>query len=183
MCLEPGLRRKRSHCDGKPRHRNRVAATRKTQQGRPSATINKYVSNRHAKSLQSCLTLCNPMDCSPPGPSVYEILQARILENFWVAMPFSRGFSQPRDQTCISYLLLRQAGSLPLAPPGKLHYTHTHTHTHTHIYTKNSCCKKSTLGNTVRLLPGKKYPAYSASPLQAGSCVSSLMLHLSSFPA
>ena len=37
----------------------------------------------YAKSLQSCLTLCNPMDCSPPGFSVHGILQARILE--WVA--------------------------------------------------------------------------------------------------
>ena len=37
-----------------------------------------------AKSLQSCLTLCNPMDCSPPGPSVHGIIQARILE--WVAI-------------------------------------------------------------------------------------------------
>ena len=36
------------------------------------------------KSLQSCLTLCNPMDCSPPGPSVHGIIQARILE--WVAI-------------------------------------------------------------------------------------------------
>ena len=34
----------------------------------------------HAKSLQLCLTLCDPMDCSPPGSSVYGILQARILE-------------------------------------------------------------------------------------------------------
>ena len=34
----------------------------------------------HAQSLQSCLTLCNPMDCSPPGSSVHGILQARILE-------------------------------------------------------------------------------------------------------
>ena len=45
-----------------------------------------------AKSLQSCLTLCDPTDCSPPGPSVHRILdqiQARILE--WVAMPSSRG--------------------------------------------------------------------------------------------
>ena len=41
-----------------------------------------------AKSLQSCLTLCNPMDCSPPGSSVQGILQARILE--WVALPSSR---------------------------------------------------------------------------------------------
>ena len=38
--------------------------------------------------IQSCLTLCNPKDCSPPGSSVHGILQARILE--WVAMPFSR---------------------------------------------------------------------------------------------
>ena len=51
-----------------------------------------------AKSLQSCPTLCNPLD--PPGSSVFGILQARILE--WVAMPSSRGSSQPRDGTCIS---------------------------------------------------------------------------------
>ena len=43
------------------------------------------------QSLQSCLTLCNPMDCSPPGSSVCGILQARILK--WVAMPSSRGSS------------------------------------------------------------------------------------------
>jgi len=55
----------------------------------------------HAKSLQSCLTLCNPMDCSQPGSSVHGILQARILE--WVAMPSSRGYCQPRDQTQVSY--------------------------------------------------------------------------------
>ena len=46
---------------------------------------------------QLCLTLCNPMDRSPPGSSVHGILQARILE--WVAVPFSRGSSQPREQT------------------------------------------------------------------------------------
>ena len=50
-----------------------------------------------AKSLQSCPTLCTPMDCSLPGSSVCGILQARILE--WVAMPSSRESSQPRDQT------------------------------------------------------------------------------------
>ena len=48
-----------------------------------------------AKLPQSCLTLCNPMDCSPPGSSVHGILQARILER--VAMPSSRGSSRPRD--------------------------------------------------------------------------------------
>ena len=46
-------------------------------------------------SAQSCLTLCNPMDCSPTGSSVLEILQARMLE--CVAIPLSRGSSQPRD--------------------------------------------------------------------------------------
>ena len=49
---------------------------------------------------QSCLTLCNPMDCSPPGSSVHGILWARILE--WVAISFSRGSSQPRDRTWVS---------------------------------------------------------------------------------
>ena len=49
---------------------------------------------------QSCPTLCDPMDCSPPGSSVHEIFQARILE--WVAISFSRGSSQPRDQTRVS---------------------------------------------------------------------------------
>ena len=70
-----------------------------------------------AKSLQSCLTLCNPTDCSLPGPSVHGILQAKILE--WVAMPSSRGSFQPRDRTLISCILHLQVGSLPLAPPGK----------------------------------------------------------------
>ena len=56
----------------------------------------------HAKSLQLCPVLCDTMDYSPPGASVHGILQARILE--WVAMPSSRGSSQPRDQTCISYI-------------------------------------------------------------------------------
>ena len=51
----------------------------------------------YAKSLQSCLTLCNPMNCSLPGSSVHRILQARILE--WVAIPFSSGSSWPRDWT------------------------------------------------------------------------------------
>ena len=48
-----------------------------------------------AKSLQSCLTLCDPIEGSPLGSSVSGILQARILE--WVAISFSRGSSQPRD--------------------------------------------------------------------------------------
>ena len=46
---------------------------------------------------QLCLTLCDPVDCSLPGSSVHGILQERIPE--WVAIPFPRGTSQPRDQT------------------------------------------------------------------------------------
>ena len=54
----------------------------------------------HAKSLQSCPTLCGPMDYSLPGSSVHRILQARILE--WVAILFSRGSSRLRDWTQVS---------------------------------------------------------------------------------
>ena len=49
---------------------------------------------------QSRPALCDPMDCSPPGSSVHGILQVKILE--WVAIPSSRGSSQPRDQTLVS---------------------------------------------------------------------------------
>ena len=47
--------------------------------------------------LQSCQTLCDPMDCGAPGSSVHGILQERIFKS--VASPFSRGSSQPRDGT------------------------------------------------------------------------------------
>ena len=49
---------------------------------------------------KSCPTLCNPMDCNLPGYFVYKFLQTRILE--WVAISFSIGSSQPRDQTHVS---------------------------------------------------------------------------------
>ena len=55
---------------------------------------------------QSCLTLCDPVDCSPPGSSIHGILQARILE--WVAISFSRGSSWPRDQTQVSHIAGRR---------------------------------------------------------------------------
>ena len=51
---------------------------------------------------QSCLTLCDSRYCSPPGSSVHGILQARLLE--WVAMPSSRGSSQPRDGIQVSHI-------------------------------------------------------------------------------
>ena len=63
---------------------------------------------------QSCLTLCDPMDCSPPGSSVCGISQARILE--WVAISFSRGSSWPRDQTRVS--CTGRWVLLPLSPWG-----------------------------------------------------------------
>ena len=54
------------------------------------------------KVTQLWPTLCDPMDGSLPGSSAHGILQARILE--WVAVPFSRGSSQPRDQTQVSHI-------------------------------------------------------------------------------
>ena len=65
-----------------------------------SLNKNAYKTRLCAKLLLSCPTLCDPMDCSPPGSSVHRILQARILE--WVAMTSSRGSSQPRDRTHVS---------------------------------------------------------------------------------
>ena len=65
-----------------------------------AAAYSKYFIHKATLSesevAQSCPTLCDPMDYSPPGSSVRGILQARILE--WVAISFSRGSSQPRDR-------------------------------------------------------------------------------------
>ena len=60
-------------------------------------------------------THCDPMDCSPPGSSVHRIFQARILE--CIAISFSRGSSQPRDQICISCVA---SGFFTSEPPGAL---------------------------------------------------------------
>ena len=64
----------------------------------------------------SCLTLCNPMDRSPPGSSVHGILQARLLE--WIAMPFS---SQPRDRTRVSCIAGGFFTAEPLGKPANKH--------------------------------------------------------------
>ena len=63
-----------------------------------------------AKSLQSCPTLCDPMDYSPPGSSVHGILQARRLE--WLARPSSRGSSRPRDGAQVFYVSCTGRGGL-----------------------------------------------------------------------
>ena len=54
------------------------------------------------KVAQSCLTLCDSVNCGPPGSSVHGILQARIWE--WVAIPFSRS-SWPRNETWVPFIL------------------------------------------------------------------------------
>ena len=63
-----------------------------------------------AKSLQLCLTLCDPMDCSLPGSSVHGIFQASTLE--WITISSSRGSSQPRAQTHVSCILFSSVESL-----------------------------------------------------------------------
>ena len=69
---------------------------------------------KEGEVTQKCLPLCDPMNYCLPGSSVCGIFQARILE--WVAIAFSRGSSQPRDQTRSPTL---QADSLPSEPPGR----------------------------------------------------------------
>ena len=59
-----------------------------------------HVKESESEVAQSCPTLCDPKDCSLPRSSVHGIFQARVLE--WVAISFSRGSSQPRDQTWVS---------------------------------------------------------------------------------
>ena len=74
-----------------------------------------------AKSFQSCLNLCNPMDCSPPGSSVHGILQTRILE--WVAMPSSRDLPNPRIEPKSLKSPYWQVDSFLLVPPGNKLYS------------------------------------------------------------
>ena len=77
----------------------------------------KGVCVQSAKLLQSCPTLCGPMNCSLPDSSVHGILQARILG--WAAMLSSRGSSQPRDGTCVSCDSCAAGGFFTTEPPGK----------------------------------------------------------------
>ena len=65
----------------------------------------KWFAKEEMLVIQSCLTLCDSLDYSLPGSSVHGILQARILE--WVAIPFSRGSSRPRDRTRVSCIACR----------------------------------------------------------------------------
>ena len=148
-----------------------------------------------AKSLQSCLTPCDPMDCNLPGCSVHRILQASILE--WVVMPSSRGSARPGDRTYVSLCLQYwQAGSLPkdkvvsrydpmdcstlswrhLGSPGSIWQ----------LVTKSDCGVNSSLSCDVSILPvwwkllGKEVGVWQLSSKQIGEHVS---LHLLFFTA
>ena len=65
----------------------------------------------------SCVQLCDPADHSPPGSSVCGMSQASILD--WVAISFSRGSSQPRDRTCVSYVSCTGRRVLSTSTPGR----------------------------------------------------------------
>ena len=72
---------------------------------------------RTCSVAQSCLALCNPRDCSPPGFSVHGISQARMLK--WVANASSRGCSWPRDWTLVICVSCIVGGFFTTEPPGK----------------------------------------------------------------
>ena len=74
--------------------------------GHKACGISAPQERKEGEVAQSCLTLCNPMDCSLPGSSVHGIFQARILE--WVAFLFSRRSSRPRDWTQVSCIIGRR---------------------------------------------------------------------------
>ena len=67
---------------------------------------------RACSVTQSCLLLCDPMDCGPQSSFVHRISQARILE--WIAISFSKGSSRPRDRTHVSCIAGRLVTNQPL---------------------------------------------------------------------
>ena len=117
LCLQLG------HCN-EPEIKNACPPDVWTQWGKERVAQTERVALTYVQCVCVCVCvcacacsvmcgLCNPVDCSPPGSSVCGILQARILE--WVAIPFSRGSSPPRDRTWVSCI----AGRLPTEPPGR----------------------------------------------------------------
>ena len=68
--------------------------------------VSVYMVEREREVAQLCPTFCDPMDCSLPGSSVHGIFQAIVLE--WIAISFSKGSSQPRDQTRVSRIVDRR---------------------------------------------------------------------------
>ena len=102
--------------------------------------------------VQSCPTLCDLMDCSPPGSSILGILQTRTLE--WVAISFSRGFSQPGDQSRVSCLTI---GFSTTEPPGKPLAGLLASHKSFRYHGKNEMGKESGEGSQV-LCSGRDSP-------------------------
>ena len=95
-------------------------------------------SEKKSEVAQSCPTLCDPMDCSLPGSSVHGIFQTRVLQ--WVAISFSRGSSQPRDQTRLSCIAGR--GFYHLSRQGSLKET----------VEERNCCYICKLGSPTGLV-------------------------------
>ena len=86
---------------GSKRYGNRSSLSGKKKKNKNNVKQYSMHLRDKVKVIHLCLTLWDPMDCSLPGSCVREILQARILE--WVAMPSSRGSSQPRDRAQVSH--------------------------------------------------------------------------------
>ena len=94
LCLEPMLI---FTCVIKPFQKIRYCCSKNLEFG-----MNNY---QIVLVAQSCPNLCDPVDCSLSGSSLLGILQARMLE--WVAIPFSKGSSQPKDRTQASHIISR----------------------------------------------------------------------------
>ena len=90
----------------------------------------KAMPDLESEVAQSYLTLCDPMDCSLPGSTIHGIFQARILE--WVAIPFSRRSSQPRDWTQVSHIVGRRFTLWATELKAYLRYYLFVFHYHTH---------------------------------------------------
>ena len=97
---------------GRLNNNNYIRDERLKQRPRRNS-INWWRKVKESEVAQSCLTLCDPMDCSLPDSSVHGIFQARVLE--WIAISFSRGSSRPGIETRSPPL---QADTLPSQPPG-----------------------------------------------------------------
>ena len=126
---------------------------------------------------QSCWTLCNPMDCSPPGSSVHGILQARILE--WVAISFPRGSSQQRDQTWVSWIAGRfftiwATGEASRLLSGAERKTVTQLQILVPITWYQFSLVFSSLWRQIFAFPGQLSPLYQKSLLKSQPCFSSM---------
>ena len=94
LCPNPGL----PHCRRFLYHLSPQGSPQRSSEGLKITTCMCF--SFASSAAQSCLTLCDARDGSPPGSSVHGLSQARMLE--WVVLPFSRGSAQPRDRTCVS---------------------------------------------------------------------------------